>query len=326
MTMSTNTSLGIDIAKNTFVAVLWFAHDRHTKREFTNNQSGFKQLKVWLAQHLAGSVRAGIEATNVYSEALCEWLAKCGHIVHLLNPERVAHYARSKGHGNKTDPADGLLIAEYVARHPELRVWHAPSAEQKDLRSLMRARAQLVQCRMRLQNEVDTAQSMGRQHLLAAVEAVSTQIAAVEREARKHIKAHPLLQRQLERLMTCKSIGFVTAAVALAELPDITPETNPRSITKWSGLNPRRYQSGQLELRTRISRKGNQYLRNALYMPALVAKRSNPIIRDFADRLKAKGKSSNAILGAISHKLLRIMVGMLKSNTDFDANFAQKNI
>jgi transposase len=53
-------------------------------------------------------------------------------------------------------------------------------------------------------------------------------------------------------------------------------------------------------------------------MPALVAKRFNPLFAAFAARLKATGKSIGAILGAISHKMLRIAVGLLRSNSDFD--------
>jgi len=53
-------------------------------------------------------------------------------------------------------------------------------------------------------------------------------------------------------------------------------------------------------------------------MPALVAKRHNPLLRAFAERLAAKGKRQGAILGAVSHKLLRILIGLLRHETDFD--------
>ena len=57
-------------------------------------------------------------------------------------------------------------------------------------------------------------------------------------------------------------------------------------------------------------------------MPALVAKRFNPLLRDFAARLAAKGKSPGAILGALAHKMLRILVGLLRTQTDFDPNWS----
>ncbi len=60
-------------------------------------------------------------------------------------------------------------------------------------------------------------------------------------------------------------------------------------------------------------------------MPALVAKRHNPLLRAFAQRLAANGKRPGAILGAVSHKLLRIIVGLLRSQSDFDPNFSPQN-
>ena len=140
------------------------------------------------------------------------------------------------------------------------------------------------------------------------------------------LRDFPDLGQQVQRLTTCKGIGLVTAAVLIAELPPITVQTDARAIAGWVGLTPRRWQSGNWEGRTLLSRRGDAYVRDALYMPALVAKRYNPLIRTFALRLATNGKTTNAILGAISHKLLRILVGMLRSNANFDPNWAyQKN-
>jgi transposase len=67
-------------------------------------------------------------------------------------------------------------------------------------------------------------------------------------------------------------------------------------------------------------------VRNALYMPALVAKRWNPLFRDYAARLAERGKTNGAILGAISHKMLRIAVGILRTKSPFDPSWTpQKN-
>lgn len=122
--------------------------------------------------------------------------------------------------------------------------------------------------------------------------------------------------------MTIKGVGLITAATAIAELPPITAESDPRTIAAWAGLTPRRWQSGPREWTTRLCRKGNVYLRQALYMPALVAKRYNPLFRDYAIKLAARGKTSGAILGALSHKMLRIIVGLLRSSSDFDPNWS----
>jgi transposase len=318
-------SLGIDIAQRTFAAALRLDQHRFLKAQFDNHAGGFRKLRRWLKQHGVGPLRVGLESTNTYAEALAQWLHDEGHEVYLLNPERTAHYARSLGQRNKTDPADALTIAAFVANH-EVTRWQPPSPEQKHLRSLTRTRRQLIDARTQLANQLRTADAVARPHLQPLLMALRTQIKQIEREIREHLRAHPALAEAVRHMMSLKGIGLLTAAIVLAELPPITAQTDPRSICAWAGLTPRRWQSGQIELPARLSRKGNEHLRLALYMPALVAKRYNPLLKAFAARLAAKGKRTPAILGAVAHKMLRILVGLLRTNTDFDPNWSFKEI
>lgn len=316
-------TLGIDMAKRTFTAALWFGSDRFLKEQFDNHSGGFKRLHTWLKRHGVGTLRAAVEATSTYAEALVEWLQAQGHTVFLLNPERVAHYARACGQRNKTDPADAVTIAAFIAHH-EATPWQPPPPEQRDLRSLTRARAQVVATAQTLAVQLQTTAGPGRLHLQALLQAARRTVAALDRDIAAHLKAHAQLAERARRLMTLKGVGLVTAATVVAELPPITEQTDPRAISAWAGLTPRRWQSGPREWATRLSRKGNAYLRQALYMPALVAKRHNPLLRTFAQQLAARGKTHGAILGALSHKMLRILVGLLRSKTDFDPNWSFK--
>lgn len=314
-------TLGIDIARLSFSAALWFDSRRCAKAQFDNNPNGFRKLVRWLQQHFAGKVPAALESTNTYADSLALWLHQAGHQVHLLNPERIAHYARSLGQRNKTDPADAVTIARYIAAH-EATVWQPPAPEQQTLRSLTRTRQQLVDCANQLRNQLKTAAPVARTHLEPVLAAVTQQLRALLREIAAHLRAHPSLAEQVRRLMTCKGVGLITAAITIAELPPVTAQSDPRALCAWAGLTPRRWQSGTTESPARLSRKGNAYLRQALYMPALVAKRYNPVLRAFAQRLADNGKSSQAILGAISHKMLRILIGLLRSNSDFDPDWS----
>lgn len=321
-----NPTLGADMALRTFTVALYFDARRFLKKEFTNNPAGFRALLRWLHQHFASPLRVGVESTNTFAEGLAEALHAAGHQVYLLNPERTACYARALGQRNKTDPADAVTIAAFVAAHDHLTPWQPLRPEQKSLRSLTRARYQLLQTLGQLTNQLRTATGPGREHLAQAQRLMKAQLVKMARDISALIQAHPLLSAAVRRLMTMKGIGLVTAATLMAELPPITADTDPRALCSWAGLTPRRHQSGNTELPSRIGRAGNAYLRHALYMPALVAKRWNPCLHGFAARLKANGKSTRAILGAISHKMLRILIGMLRSQTDFDPNWAPQKI
>jgi transposase len=319
-------TLGIDMAHLTFTAGLWFGPQRCIKATFDNHPGGFRKLRTWCRAHgVGGAVRVAVESTSTYGEALVEWLYAKGYPVFLLNPERVAHYGRARGQRNHTDPADAATIAAFIANH-EATPWQPPPPEQKQLRSLTRTRAQVVGTIQILRGQLHTASGPGRTHLEALLAAARRTLAAIGRDIAAHLKKHSLLQDEVRRLMTLKGFGLITAAILVAELPPITAETDSRAIAAWAGLTPRRWQSGPREWSTRLSRKGNAYVRQALYMPALVARRYNPLLRTFAQRLAAEGKSSGAILGAVSHKMLRIAVGLLRSKTDFNPNWSfQKN-
>lgn len=318
-------SLGIDISQRSFDAALLLAAPAVLQAQFSNSPAGFRQLARWLKRHGVGPVRLAVEATSTYAEALLYWGHAAGHEVFLLNPEHVAHYARSLGRRNKTDRVDAVTIAAFIAHH-EATPWQPPSAEQKTLRSLTRTRSQLTELRNQLANQLRTADPAGAAYLRAAWRQVQAQLQALGRAIRAHVRACPLLAEPVRRLMTVKGVGLITAATVIAELPPITPDTDPRTIAAWAGLTPCRHQSGCTEWRTRLSRKGNAYVRQALYMPALVAKRYNPVLRAFAQRLAEKGKRTGAILGAIAHKMLRILVGLLRSNTDFDPAWSFQKI
>lgn len=315
-------ALGLDMSLPAFSAALWFDVRHVVRATFDNNPAGFKQLQRWLKKHCVGpSLRVGVESTNTYADQVVEWLHGQGYAVYLLNPERTACYARCLGQRNKTDSADAVTIAAYVAQH-ECTRWQPPLPEQKTLRELTRTRHELTATATQLRNQLRTAGPAGRPALQAVLDSVLKEIAGLERQMHAHVKASPWIAEAVRRIRTIKGIAFVTAAILVAELPPIDEHSDPRSICGWAGLTPRRWQSGHTEWRSRLSRKGNAYVRNALYMPALVAKRHNPVLRAFATRLAQAGKSPGSILGAVAHKMLRIVVGLLRSKTDFDPNWS----
>jgi transposase len=70
--------------------------------------------------------------------------------------------------------------------------------------------------------------------------------------------------------------------------------------------------------RTRLSKAGNARLRKALYLPALTAVRSNPVLEAFFDRLVAAGKPKMQAVGACMRELVMIAYGVLKNRKPFD--------
>jgi transposase len=312
--------LGLDVASASFVAALRVDATRVIVATFANRKAGFRSLRTWLHQHFAGGVRAGLEATGVYGQPLAHWLHARGHTVHVLNPARVAAYARSTGQRNKTDPADARTIAAYVATH-ELAAWMPPPPAHLALQNYCRLRQQLATQRQQLKNQLHSAPELARAYLQRLIAGFDAELARLAQAIAAHLAAHPVLAAAVRRLTTIPGVGELTATVCVAELPPIAQDSDPRALSAWCALTPRRQQSGQSEHRAHLGRTGNLHLRQALHMPALVAKRYNPLLRTFALRLAKNGKRHGAILGAVAHKLLRLMIGLLRHQHDFDPNW-----
>jgi Transposase IS116/IS110/IS902 family len=64
------------------------------------------------------------------------------------------------------------------------------------------------------------------------------------------------------------------------------------------GLSSRHYQSSSIECRSRLAKTGNAHLRRLLYFAAITPIRHNPPIREFAERLRACGKTKMTVVAA----------------------------
>jgi ferredoxin len=94
-------------------------------------------------------------------------------------------------------------------------------------------------------------------------------------------------------------------------------------LAPYAGLSPRHRRSGtSIHGRTRLCKTGNSRLRKALYMPAIVALRFNPVLKVFADRFQAAGKHKRLIIGAVMRNPLVLAYGILRSGVAFAANHA----
>jgi transposase len=142
---------------------------------------------------------------------------------------------------------------------------------------------------------------------------------------RDHFDQHPGLRKQRELLDPIPGLGATTSAVLLACLGDIQRFDNANQVAAFTGLSPAERQSGKYKGQTRLSKTGDAFLRKALYLPAVVAGRHNPVVRAFCERLKAKDKAGKVIVGAAMRKLLTLAYGVLKSGQPFDPKWALAN-
>jgi transposase len=281
--------LGIDVAKDS-LAVALLGPSTPRKRTFPNTPAGHQELLSWLSKQHLSEIQVCLEATGSYADAIAEALHDAGYPVSVVNPARIAAYAKSRLSRNKTDQADAVVIAQFAQSEQPAR-WTPPSPELRELRALVRHLDALLAVRQAERNR----QAAGPQPsaVASALEAhlrfLDQQIATVEQAISDHIDQHPNLKRDHELLVSISGIGERTATRLLAESGDRQRFATARAWAAYAGLTPRQHQSGRsVHGRTRLSKIGNAALRAALYFPAIVAKKHNPVIRAFCARLAAR--------------------------------------
>lgn len=310
-------TLGIDIAKLKLDVALKTA-DKTSVKQFENSPAGFRALQAWLDSFSLPSVHACLEATGTYGDAVALFLHEQGHIVSLVNPLRIKGYAASKLQRNKTDKADARLIAEFCEKENP-SPWTPPAPEIRQLQALTRRIETLSEMLQMEQNRRESAPSETRESLDRIIKALTEEIDKLRQEINQHLDQHPKLKEQHDLLLSIPGIGEKTAQVLLSEV-DFARYDDARQVAAAAGVTPRKQESGTSLKRTNLSKLGNGRIRKALYFPAVVATRHNPIIKEFADRLKKNGKTKMQIVCAAMRKLLHQAFGVLKNNRSFDPN------
>ena len=319
--MTTQASLGIDIAKCKFDAAL-LQDGRTCHRQFANTAAGFQQLETWLRDHATAPTHAGLEATSRYGDALALFLHQHGVRVSVINPARTHAFAKSELSRTKTDKTDAALIARFVSTQ-QPPVWVPPPSEQRQLQALVRRLDALQAMDRQERNRLDLEETASpvRESIAAHLTHLDGQIRQLQHRLREHVRTYPALQQRCALLQSIPGIGECTALKLLAELPSCR---TARQAAAHAGLCPRQRDSGSsIHGKTRLSKTGNARLRKALYLPAVVAMHYNPILREFAQRLLERGKPKMAVVGAVMRKLLHQAFGVLKHGQPFNPNYAR---
>ena len=126
-------------------------------------------------------------------------------------------------------------------------------------------------------------------------------------------------------LRAIKGIGIDSAVSIVLEIEDVNRFADAKKMVSFFGLNPTFKQSGDGLWGNHLSKKGRGRIRSILYMTSLSAVRYNPLFKKLYARLRAKNMVHKKAMGAVMHKMLRVIYGVLKSGKPFDQLIDIKN-
>jgi transposase len=303
--------LGIDAAK-AWLDVASSSEERVWR--VSNDHAGITTLVADLVARAPQLVV--LEATGGQETAVTAALVTAGVTVAVVNPRQVRDFARATGQLAKSDALDARVLALFAARvQPPPRP--LPDVVAQELAALLARRRQLVEMRTAEQHRRPTLAARLRPALDAHVVWLSQQIAELDQELDRTLRASPVWREKEGLLRTIPGIGPVVARTLLGELPDLGA-LNRWEVAALAGVAPLNQDSGRHQGKRRTW-GGRAPVRAALYMAAVTATRCNPTIRALYTRLRVAGKPAKVALVACMRKLLTIANAILRDATPWSA-------
>ncbi|MGF6318283.1 IS110 family transposase [Pseudomonas frederiksbergensis] len=299
--------VGVDVAKN---ELMIYHAELDLLEEIPNNKAA---IQKWL-KALSGPVAIAIESTNIYHLEFADLAYEAGCTIYMVGGYELSHYRKGVNVRAKTDALDARLLARYLKNEgDDLHPWTPPSPLYRQLLSLFRRRAALVQARVGL------VQSWANEPLLKAafaeqVKSMQQLETLVEKMINDHLKEAGLLG-QLKRCRKVEGIGFLTGARLLTAFQR-GDFRNADAFIAFLGMDLRVSKSGQKDGRRSLTKRGDPEARRLLHNAAMSASRT-PAWKGFYEEQRARGFSTTQALVILARKLARVVFALLKGQSEY---------
>jgi transposase len=252
---------------------------------------------------------------------------------------------RLAGRRIKTDREDANNVADLLACG-RLPIAYAPPQHVWELRDWTRHRNYLSRCHARCLHRVKSLMNLnnrpgpgrmsadllarylrgqGRRlperhvkilwHAHDQLSLVERQIEESERELLRLV-AQPIFQSVFDLLDSMPGVGLITAATIMAEIGDFARFPDRKAIVRYTGLNPRIFESADVQRGGRLSKAGPPDVRWVLQQASWTAIREDAAIRKLWQRI-AKRAGNKAAAVAVARHMLMWMWTMTRHNQPF---------
>jgi transposase len=302
-----NISVGIDVSKDRLdIAVRPSGEVLVVER----NAAGLERLAAWLKERAPRIV--ALEATGGFETVAAASLASAGLPVAIVNPAQIRAFAKAIGQRAKTDPIDAAVIAHF-AEATNLESRPLPDEQTRLLADLVGRRRQIVEM---IKAEGQRLQRVTVPRLKKSIarltKALEKELAALNADIDDTVRGSPAWRAKEDLLTSVPGIGAKIAHTLISELPELG-QLGKKEIAALAGLAPFTRQSGKWKGKSFIG-GGRAPVRAMLFMGALVAKKHNPALKAFFDRLVAAGKPKMLAVIAVARKLLTILNAIIRDN------------
>jgi transposase len=308
---------GVDISKDVFD--IYGSKSGHS--QFKNTEKGFKDFQAILAK----KTLVVMEATGYYHYRLAQFLYKEKVIVSVVNPLSVKRFIQMKLAKVKTDKSDAKYICDY-AKVNEVPLYNALTAVQSECLQLFRLMGSFTKMLTMTKNKMHGEEVLGTpspnvyRSLRRTEKHLEKEIESLESKLISLVKVDQA--SELTLLKSIPGIGEKTALFLIIATNGFKKFEKASQLCSYAGITPVIPESGSsVRGRSRISKVGNQKLRNLLFMCSFNACKHNEACRKLYERIVSKGKSKKLALIAVMNKLLKQSFAIVKSGLPYDATY-----
>jgi transposase len=304
-----STWIGVDVSKKELEI---HCYDKTIKlpSAFDNNKAAIEKIiskiKKFDSPHLV------FEATGGYEKLLLVMLQSEGIKASRINPSLARNFAKAKGLLAKTDTIDARLLTDFGI-HFQPRETDPLDPVLEEISALVKYRRHLGDELHRERMHLEHLQPKSVEKLVAGrIKSLQKQIDKVTELMLTLKEKSPQLDEVVKLMIATKGMGDNSALSLLSAMPELGKITNKQAASL-AGLAPFNRDSGNMRGQ-RIIYGGRKEIRQALYMASLVGSRYNPILKEFYQRLLAKGKPKKLALIAVMRKPISYLNTLMKNH------------
>ena len=149
--------------------------------------------------------------------------------------------------------------------------------------------------------------------LLEQMALLDEQVAALDASLLEQLATIP------QHLTSIPGISTTLAASILGEIGDIHRFPQLKALVAFAGLDPSVHQSGQFQAaHSHLSKRGSPYLRRAIWLATMTARRFDPQLAAYYQRKRKQGKHHNLVMAALCHRLLARVYVVLREDRPYE--------
>lgn len=332
-----NQSLGIDCSKKDFAVTFSVCDAMHEvshrgSRSFSNNQSGFKGLRVWIDKHHKPDLPliCVIEATGVYHEELVHFLYHSGFKICVVLPKRAKDFSKTMKIKRVTDKIASQYLA-VMGLEKKLDIWEQPDPIYFQIKRLHREKERIQNNITQLKNQLEAEQhsyylnkdTVSR--IKETLKLLNNQRRDVIKQIQAVINSNEELKKKAEKICSISGIGLLTVCAVLGETNGFNNFHNQRQLVSYAGYDIMNQESGtSVKTKARISKRGNKHIRKAMHMPALAAIRCDEHFRALFQRIFMRTGIKMKGVVAVQRKLLILLYTLWKNDMVYEREYIKE--